>query len=289
MIPREQSCDLKPLTLLSQSQYSRIFKTNDGRLLKQVSNHVLNVNTSYGINYEEKILHADEIIGMEKIAKPLTAVYNGNVFVGYTMCPFLGMSSKEYYAKQSLPDSCDLYLQAHFYKQLEEIVKEGNKQRMVFPDIGSGGNVLIDERNSISLVDFDGMQYGNYGSISMTETLFQDIENKPKYFITPSICTPEVDKLSLLRFYFLAAFNVQLHHVGEYVHFSVMTLKELFDFLGLVDEEKLFNKVEATMSDYKEGIFLGDEVERIARDYMVIPYKLSGADVYSKRLIKKAS
>ena len=250
MIPREQSCDLKPLTPLSQSQYSRIFKTNDGRLLKQVSNHVLNVNTSYGINYEEKILHADEIIGIEKIAKPLTAVYNGNVFVGYTMCPFLGMSSKEYYAKQSLLDSCDLYLQAHFYKQLEEIVKEGNKQRMAFPDIGSGGNVLIDERNSISLVDFDGMQYGNYGSISMTETLFQDIENKPKYFITPSICTPEVDKLSLLRFYFLAAFNVQLHHVGEYVHFSVMTLKELLSFNNV----KKINVSTDVKLAYKQGI-----------------------------------
>ena len=289
MIPREQSSDLKPLILVSQTENSRIYKTNDGRLLKQVSNSILRVNASYGIDYEKKILHADQIIDMPMIAIPLTAVYNGNVFIGYTMYPFVGVNEAYFYDKQSLVDSCNLHLQGHIYKQLENIVIKGNAQSMVFPDICTGGNVMIGKEHTVSLLDFDGMQYGEYGSISVTDSLYQDIEGKSKYFIQfPTLFSPEVDKLSLLRSYFWMAFHINLHHVGDSVADSFMSLKDVFSFLGFEDEEKLFNKVERTLSDDKEGVFLGDEVDRIAREYQVIPYRLKGANVISKRLVKKS-
>lgn len=226
---------------------------------------------------------------MYALAKPFTAVYNGKYFIGYTMYPTPGIDYREFQKGKSMEERCNLYFSATVHRQLEDIVRRGNEKSMVFPDLASSNNIFIDEKERISLIDFDGMQYGKYGSLSISGILGLDVYLKPKYSLDGVLFHPELDKLSLMMFYFLDAFHVNLSRVGTTVADKVLTLKDIFEYIGLEGEETLYNKVEATLSDHKKGVFLGDEVDRIAREYRVVPYVVEGTQTIGKKLIKKAS
>ena len=71
------------------------------------------------------------------------------------------------------------------------------------------------------------------------------------------------------------------------VNGKAITLKDMFDFLG-IDDIEFMNKVEANLSLDKEGSFLTSDLHRIASNYNMkasnAPFK---PGMYIKRLTKK--
>jgi len=90
----------------------------------------------------------------------------------------------------------------------------------------------------------------------------------PKYCDKNGLFTKELDKKSLIIFYFLTAFNVDLNKVGkiEPISGEMMTLETVFDCIKL-DDYDICHKIWKIFQDQEPNEYLGADVIRIAEKY----------------------
>ena len=112
--------------------------------------------------------------------------------------------------------------------------------------------------------------------------------DKLKKFITSALLIKIINLVIL----FLVVFNVNLNNVGKISPYTnrMITLKEIFDILGLQDD-KFMNKVEANLSLDKKGFYLADDLRRIVQNYEMavaeLPEHLQQNGRFVKKLFRK--
>lgn len=279
--------DLEIRDQIYNSETSFAFELSNGKILKVYTPFSLAVYNKCNIKLERKILDAKPLLNVPEIIVPESAVYNDKGFCGYISKKAEGIDYNEYDNRLSLADRGNLKMYADNYTKLESIVKRGNEAGIVFPDLCTCDNIFVDANGNFSLIDYDGLQVGNY----VTPILSTSLGEQDQYFCSKYcknyLFTPELDKKSLIILYFLETFNVNLNTVGKInpVTNTKVTLDFIFNTIGL-DDYDIQNKVWKCLQSKYKNEFLGDDVYRVAECYDMTAFPI-GDGKHLKKLIKK--
>lgn len=261
----EQYNVLKKIQTLKKGKYSDVYLLDDGRIFKQFHRIEFDLCRQSDLNLEQKILKTDKIRKTPEINLPLTAVYDGSVFVGYTCKKEPGVTYSTFVSNLNREQLVDLNMYAYLYNKLETAVVKGWHRDMCFPDL-IGPNFLIDKDLNVSLIDFDGIQYGNYVSSSISSAIVGGDIYSSKYR-NGKLWTKELDKKSLMYMYFWMIFKINLRNVGiPSFSGTIMSLADFFEGIGL-EEPEIYEKVRCTISFCEKGALLGEDVWYIAENY----------------------
>lgn len=273
------------VNLLCDTQAGDLYIMNDNRVFKLFDSDFLNVMYDRGYDFEKKILGASDLVSVPEIVVPDSAVYDGDVFQGYTMPFFDGISIYELvdYNKNNL----SLDGMTNFFVKLESIIRRADN--IVFPDLLSDGNILV-SRSDIRLIDFDGLQVNEYMSPTLSSSLGNHkmyINNK--YRGENGLYTKELDIKSLIYLYFDLIFDCRLWELDNVLLNSDedeinIKLEKIFDYHN-IDSSILFDKVSRLYDNSVSNIYLGDTIDFIASNYELDSdyYKSKGV----RRLVKK--
>lgn len=281
---------LEKIKIISENEKSSVYELSDGSVLKIFSNLSLLFYSITGINLERKISHFDGCKIVKGIIEPKKKVYSSDGrFIGFTSDKALGINYNKMDKYITMRQRCDLKFYADIYFKLENIVKRANEKGIVFPDLCSCDNIMMDPYGDINIVDYDGFQVANYPAISISSSLgdeAQYFEHKSKY-IKGNLFTPEIDKKSLIILYFLDALNIDLNKVGTLNPKTneIITLQDVFNIIGL-DDCDIMHKVWKLFHDNQTNEFLGYDLYRMVEKYNLSAVSV-GNGLYLKRLHKK--
>lgn len=277
--------------LISNTANSLVYRMNDGTILKIFNTLFLQNLKSVGEDKEAKILNSYKIKNVPEIVLPKEALYLSNdTFVGYKMDEAKGIDYNKYDDNLTLKQRCDLKLYRDEYLKLEDMVKRAHKEKIIMPDFCTFDNLFIDEKGNFQMIDYDGLQIGDYVSSAISTSLGDEWQYYvPKYFEN-ELFTENLDIKSLIIMYFLQTFNINLNKVGcELPDGSgKVTLDYVFNQLNLYDYD-FMQKVWKCFNDNVDNEFIGEDVIRIAENYDMTTqaYTLGEEKVYLKRLTKK--
>lgn len=263
---------------------SDVYLLRDGNYLKVFTDDFVLANETYNGNaLEKKILEADQLHLPYQIKKPIVAGYDySGLFKAYVTPAFVGDDLSRYFHElgffdQMLPETYTKRL-----RYLEKIIKDANKEGVVFPDLCSEGNVLYNPRGVLGLIDYDGLQIGDDRSIVFLSSALGDsrqYENS-KYKLD-GLYTPQLDRKSMIILYFANAFDLDLSDVGQINPSTgrVITVDEKMDQINMHDED-VRNLVRTAFSshgyngsiieavekfDYENSIFFQDEGKKLIK------------------------
>ena len=263
---------------------SSVYRLKNGGYLKVFEDGFVRLNeTNKGNALELKILEADHIHLPYHIQKPEVVVYDyRGMFKGFITPGFNGEDLFKYFHEMGFFDQMLPEKYSRIYRYLERIIKDANKEGVVFPDLCSEGNVLYNPRGVLGIVDYDGLQIGDDRSIIYLSTALGDSKQyeNSKYKLD-GLYTPELDKKSLIIHYFANAFDLNLSDVGEKdpITGSVITVDQKMDQIAMYDDE-VRNVVKTVFSsegyngsivdaiekfDYENSIFLGREGKKLIK------------------------
>lgn len=282
-----QASDLKIKKIMNGSNKSIIYLLKDESILKLYNTKLLSILKKLGIDHEKKILDTKELTNVPEIMTPKKAVYDGNIFIGYTMSKALGQDYNTYDDNLSLKDRENLlhYIKRHLL--LEDIVKRSNKENIVFPDLCTCDNIFING-DRISLIDYDGLQVKEHRVDTISTSLGEPSQyyKNRKYMTEDNLFTSELDKKSLIILFFLTTFNINLNKVGTKTMGQTITLDDVFYFIGLEDYD-IMNKVWKIFNNEVSNEFLGDDLYRLYDNYQLKVLNQVANNQYIKKLIKK--
>lgn len=282
--------DIKDLDIKCQihsGNKAKVYELENGSVLKIFSPFILELYRRCNIQLERKIIEAKPILSVPEIIVPEEAVYNKKDFLGYVSKKANGIDYNTYDDFLTLEDRCNLKQYADEYARLESIVKRGNEENIVFPDLCTCDNIFINDKGYMSLIDYDGLQVGNF----ITPIISTSLGDQSQYFCSKyyndKLFTSELDKKSLIVLYFLNTFNVDITKVGTCnpVTGEIITLDDIFKSINL-DNYDIQNKVWKCLQPKCENEFLENDVYDIAYNYNMIAYPAPNG-AYFKRLIKK--
>lgn len=270
--------------LLGETQAGRLCMMNDNRVLKLFDSDFLIALRGRGYNLEEKILNASNLVDIPEVIVPDSVVYDDEDFFGYTMPYFEGISIYEFveYNKNRL----SLEGLNPFFTRLENIIKKSDN--IVFPDLLSDGNILLN-RTDIGLIDFDGLQIGEYSSPTLSSSLGERFYYNNTKYRNNGLYTKELDIKSLIYLYFDLVFNCPLWNVDSFLSKNDKErLNEKLEFLfryHRIDSSELFDKVVRLYDDDLSNIYLGETIYDIASNYELDSEYYASSGV--RKLIKK--
>ncbi len=279
--------DLKIIGKLFNSETSQIFKLDNGSILKIYKPLILMIYKMMGMSLECKIMQAKPIKNVPEIIVPEIGVYDeNNCFVGSIMKSAKGIDYNTYDDNLLITERCNLKKYANMHTKLESIVKRGNNEGIVFPDLCTCDNIYIDSYGNIQLIDYDGLQIGKFKAPTMSTSLGDSDQYLIPKYCKNGLFTPNLDKKSLIILYFLLTFNIDLNKIGiiNPRDGKQITLEDIFDVINLQDND-IKHKVWKCFQPNVENDFLGSDVHRIADEYDMQVRPINGC--YLKRLRKK--
>ena len=279
--------ELKIKKIINHNNKSIIYLLENGTVLKLYNTKLLEMLKRVGIDHEKKILDAKEITKVPEIITPKKAVYENKTFIGYTMPRVLGEDFNTHDDNLSISERENLLYYIRQHLQLEDIVKRANQEEIIFPDLCTCDNILING-NKISFIDYDGLQIKNHRVDAISTSLgepSQYFKNR-KYTTANGLFTKELDKKSLIILFFLSAFNINLNKIGTNAMGHIITLDDIFDIIGLEDYD-IMNKVWKIFNDKETNEFLGDDLYHLYEEYQLKVIAQVANNQYIKKLIKK--
>lgn len=282
-----KNINLNSVKQLSKSEGSVVYDLNNGNVLKLFTNLSLYFYDMANIDIEGKIMCSKELSTVPELVVPKQGVYDEYNFCGYTMPKVNGINLNDYDDNLTLKQRCDLNIYAALFNQLEDIVKRGHKEKIIFPDFCTCDNIIINN-GKFKFIDYDGLQVGNHRAIVRSTSLNNKIqyENIPKY-CKNGLYTEELDKKSLVILYFLFAFNVDLNMIGARgTRGNIITFDDVFTFLNVNDYD-FMHKVWKCLHNTEKGEYIGKDIQRLAYEYemQLIPTPMKNA--FFKRLSRK--
>ena len=280
--------DLKIDDCLSNRQASTIFKLKDGEVFKNFNPMYVDLVKACGVDLESRTLKAKPINNVPEIIVPKRAVYNNGLFLGYTMDEAKGVDFNTYDFNQDLFEKTNLLRYGLEHLKMEDIIKRGNSEDVVFPDFCTCDNIFIDENGNFSLIDYDGIQVGNNNVMCISTSLGGEMLHNNAKYKNGELYTTELDKKSLIHLYFSTVFNINLSVLDE----NGVSLDQVFQMIGL-DDYDIMEKVWKTTRNDKNNEFLGEDVLNLANEYKLyarpVPKeKVNGQEgVYQKVLVRK--
>lgn len=228
-----------------------------------------------GYDLEDLVLNGSKLIGTDDIIVPNGIVYSNKYFAGYLMPFFNGVSIYRYNMHPS-----KLY---DIYSRIEGIVRKCDN--LVFPDLLTDGNILINDDMDIKFIDFDGMQIGNYS----TPVFSRNMGDKSIYcytkYMDKDLYTKQLDIKGLIYLFMHLLLDVDMGYLDKYR--GDEQLKQLNQFFNdlHIDNDDLINKICYLYTDDVENEYLGDTAKYICDNYFAELVCENGC--CEKRLIKK--
>lgn len=270
-----------------------VYRLKDGSIFKVFNSAFLKMlsGTLPSYDLESKVLEADNLTGVPEIVKPIKAVYDGPLFTGYIV-PFVkGIDYVKYDEQRTLEQRTDLLEYAKMHYNLEQIVKRANAKRIVFPDLCTCTNIILNN-GKILLIDYDGLQIKKHATASFSSALGnQEDYNIPKYIgAEETLYTDNLDKKSLITLYMSTALNVDLCTIGSYNEYTgrMITLDDVVQVIGL-DDEEISHKIWKVLQPTGDNEFLGEDVFKMAEKYemRIIGQNPDMPNRYLKKLKRK--
>lgn len=173
------------------------------------------------------------------------------------------------------------------YLKLEDVVKRANAQDVIFPDFLTLDNIFIDEQGNYQFIDYEGIQIKDNFVMAMSTSLEnQKLYDNPKYKINQKLFTNNLDKKSLLYYYFLNTLNVNLANVGILDSYgNPITLDYIFYKINLTDYD-FMPKIWVAMQNTGTNEYIGDDVLRMSEKYTLDAIPI-GNGLYLKIYRKK--
>lgn len=249
-------------------QTSDLYRLTDGSLLKVFKDDFLDLAVSRGVSLEKKILDSEFLKSSYRINLPTGAYYDKDgKFKAYGINEVCGANLHSYMMGLTNDEKLDLNNQALIYSSLESVVR--NNSTVVFPDMCTRENFIINNDFDITAIDFDGLQFGNNHVLGMSNMLgnYAQYDNL-KYMTDDGFFTKNLDKKSLIYLYFLNTFHIKLTAV-DYVNDpdeKIRLLCQIFMAIGL-DDRSVIDKVWKVYSNESDNEYLGDDVFRLADRY----------------------
>lgn len=228
-----------------------------------------------GYDLEELILEGSKLVRSDDIILPSGIVYSNKYFAGYLMPYFDGMPI--YKCNKCYKNSRRL---VETYHKLENIIKSCDN--IVFPDLLTEGNILINDDFDIKLIDFDGLQVENFSSPIFSNNMGKSyIYNNTKYKID-NLYTKQLDIKSLVYLYMKLLLNVNMGFLDSYD--GIEQEKKLTSFINNlgIDNDNLVHKIFALYEYNEENTYLGDTVDEIYENYKTVD-----TGKYVKKLVRK--
>lgn len=279
---------LKIKKMISANDYTIVFLLNDGRYFKTFNPIFIKILKNNGSDIEKKILEAKKIENVPEIIIPDSIVYSGYEFIGYTIPSAMGINTVGLEENKTLEEKQDLYKYADEQFKLEDVIKRANKEKIVFPDLLTCENIFISDLG-YQFIDYDGIQIGNIPVFQLSTMLGDDEQYEiPKYMDKKGLYKSNLDKKSLLLYYYLSTFNINLNMVGMVNPFDgkIITLDDIFDTIGLKNYDLMQATYLAINDKDKDNIYLDNIPYQIAEEYnLTIVGSTPDGDL--KRLIKK--
>lgn len=271
-------------------QTSDLYRLTDGSLLKVFKDDFLDLAVSRGVSLEKKILDSEFLESSYRINLPTGSYYDKDgKFKAYGINEVCGVNLHSYMMGLTSCEKLDLNNQALIYSSLESVVR--NNPTIVFPDLCTRENFIINNDFDITAIDFDGLQFGNNHVLGMSDMLgnYAQYDNL-KYMTHDGFFTKNLDKKSLIYLYFLNTFHIKLTAV-DYVNDpdeKIRLLCQIFMAIGL-DDHSVVDKVWKIYCNDQENEYLGEDVFRLADRYKLvnIPELVSDDGVAVNCLIKK--
>ena len=208
------------------------------------------------------------LLDLEYIEKPLKLIYMSGHFKGYVSAKVNGPTLDEYIDSLSFKEYYNLKILTNIYENIVKVIKNGHKNGIVFPDLGTLTNFIV-TKEGYKYIDLVGLQVKEYSSIDYSNLLGNEddlncILENPKYLTKKNLFTPEIDKLSLIYLYFSLVFNINLSEKKELK--SERVISKLFREINLKNYD-LMHKVWLLNQSTKSNEFILDEVRSISENF----------------------
>ena len=238
-----------------------VVRLSDGRVAKFLNPFSIRCYKIFNSSLEEKLERCQEVKDIKELVLPETAIVMDGTTIGYTMEYNEGITFNKYYDQKTEEDHNNLHKELEMQRKINDIVKKCNERGLVFPDLLTCDNIMIDKNGNVSLLDIDGMQVLDTPALTISTTLGEDDRygKLKKYSLNPekNLYTSELDKKSLTYLLFLAVFNCNLEKIGSPTgrKNELVTLDYMFKYVGL-DYEKAKRIVSDNISDTVKGQYL---------------------------------
>lgn len=296
---------IKPL---GKGKNGIVVRLSDGRVAKILNPFSLKCYNIFNSSLEEKLERCQEVKDIKELVLPETAIVSENRVIGYTMEYNEGITFNQFDDEKTDEDHKNLHKELEIQRKINNLVKKCNERGIVFPDLLSCDNTMVDKNGNISLLDIDGMQILDTPALTISTSLGDDGKygELKKYSLNPekNLYTSELDKKSLTYLLFLAVFNCNLNKVGYPMRGRCITLNDMFEIVGL-DYEKARRIVSDNISDTRTGQYLDNLYnilekryelhsellsEEVKKEYMRINKDISEKNIdklRNKKLIRK--
>lgn len=285
---KENIKNLKIKKVLAKSPYTIVYELQDGRIFKRFTNRMLGFMDMTSFPIETRINEATPIQNVTEILIPSSSVYDENdFFIGYTEPKAKGIQLSKTDKKYSFKRVVDLNQYTQEYLNLEDIIKRANKQNIVFPDLLTVDNIFIDKNGNYQFIDYEGIQIEENHVMGMSTSLGnENLYENPKYKKTKYLYTTNLDKKSLLYYYFLEVLNVNLANVGiPNLYGDPITLDEVFFQINLHDYD-FMQKIYTAFKSTDNNDYIGEDIKRINEKYTLDAIPIRN-HMYLKRYRKK--
>ncbi len=223
------------------------------------------------------------IPNVEEILIPLSSVYEHQIFVGYTIPKAKGKELSTYNHSANSRQFVNLKKYTKDYLRLENVVKRANKQGIVFPDFLTLENIFIDIWGHYQFIDYEGIQIKNNFVMAISNGLGDDsLYENSKYKSSEFLYTDNLDKKSLIYYYFIKTLSLDLSRVDG----KQITLDAIFSRINLTDYD-FMQKIWIAMQNTGTNEYIGEDVLRMNENYTLEIEPLGKPGLYLKRYRKK--
>ena len=266
--------------VLCEKEFSFLYVDEDKKqVCKVFEPEFLESMLENGYDLEDLVLNGTELVESSDIIVPESIVYSYGSFSGYLMPYFDDKCLRSYYDNHYLhPIKI-----ADIYKKVEKVIKESDN--IVFPDLLTDGNILINDNHDIKLIDFDGLQVDYF----TTPVFNRYMGDKRKYDNTKykegNYFTKQLDIKSLVYLYIEMLFDVKMEIMDYHDGLEQKRLVEKFikDFDIQIDD--FVHCITALYDDKKENIYLGNVVDIIGNEFIPQLVNVDGHMV--KKLVRR--
>ena len=228
---------------------------------------------------EDLVLNGSGLVKSPDIIVPDAIVYNNCKFAGYLMPYFKGRCLREYSKRNFL----DLVTITDIYKKIERIIKCSDN--IVFPDLLTAGNILINDNHDIKFIDFDGFQIDYFTSPFFPIYLGQKEKYDGTKYKNGDYFTKQLDIKSLVYLYIWMLFGVDMDYIDRYDGLSQKRVLDMFVKDFDIQHDDLVYCISSLYDDNKENIYLGNFVDSILKEFDLEVVEEKGIRV--KKLIRK--
>lgn len=201
------------------------YDLNNGNIIKVVKtpyecleqNNMMFLSATYNSFIDElykKLLKADDIQS-SSIILPNAIYMSGDIPRAYTIPKQNNMIDLNSFFKKYN----DLETISNILLKISSEVKNANKEKINFPDLGTTSNILIDpNKKDIKFIDYDGLQINNFSSFCISGLINDLVEphvSGHKYYdVRNGLSNNNLDKLSLYAIFLYYTTNTFISDFG---------------------------------------------------------------------------